>query len=470
MPVNTARAVADPAARAAIAMVMINAVATPLMLSSVNVALPAIARALALDAVTLTWVPLAYLVAAVALVLPAGRLADHVGRRRVFLIGTLGVIVSSFAAAAATSGATFIAGRVAQGLFTALLYATQVAIVSSVVAPERRGFYIGQVVACVYVGLTIGPALGGWLVDTVGWRAALVAHIPLTILSCLIGILRVHGDWKSDQPQPVDLFGSALYGGGIALLLVGLTTGLNGGGWLLAILGGAALALFLRHERRVSVPLIDIPLILGQPRFGAAVAAAFLMYAATFSNIVLVSLELQYLEGASALAAGKVMLVQPLTMTLLAPLFGRLSDRLDPRLLTSTGTLFAGLGLVVLALQAGTHSQTALIAGLLSVGLGFSLFSAPNTNALMGSVPKSRYGAAAGIVATARLVGQLASQWLVVLVFAFVIGHVALGEGNQAELARALHIAYSLAALLCLPALWFTTRGLWPRRATGDCR
>jgi EmrB/QacA subfamily drug resistance transporter len=444
-------------------MVMINAVATPLMLSSVNVALPAIATALALDAVTLTWVPLAYLVAAVALVLPAGRVADHLGRRRVFLAGTLGVIVSSVATALAPDALTFLAGRVTQGLFTALLYATQVAIVSSVVPPERRGLHIGQVVACVYVGLTIGPALGGWLVDAVGWRAALVAHLPLTALSCLIGLVRVRDEWKGEHPQPVDPFGALLYGGGLALLLVGLTVSLNGGGWLLALAGLGALMLFLRHERRVAAPLIDIPLILGQPRFGAAVAAAFLLYAATFSNIVLVSLELQYLEGASALAAGQVMLVQPLTMTLLAPLFGRLSDRLDPRLLTSTGSLCAGVGLVILALQAGSHSQAALLTGLVAVGLGFSLFSAPNTNALMGSVPKSRYGAAAGMVATARLVGQLASQWMVVLVFAFVIGHEPLGEGNRAALTTALQLSYGLSALLCLPALWFTTRGLRAR-------
>lgn len=445
-------------------MVMVNAVATPLMLSSVNVALPAIARALALDAVTLTWVPLAYLVAAVALVLPAGRLADQVGRRRVFLVGTLGVIVSSLAAAAATSGTNFLAARVAQGLFTALLYATQVAIVSSVVPAEQRGRYIGYVVACVYIGLTIGPALGGWLVDTLGWRASLVAHLPLSALSCLIGLACVRGDWKSEHPQPIDPLGSLLYGGGLALLLVGLTTGLNGQGWLLALTGATALLLFLRHERRVAAPLIDIPLILGQPRFGAAVAAAFLMYAATFSNIVLVSLELQYLEGASALAAGQVMLVQPLTMTLLAPLFGRLSDRLDPCLFTSLGALCAGAGLVVLAIQAGSHSQVALIAGLLAVGLGFSLFSAPNTNALMGSVPRSRYGAAAGIVATTRLLGQLGSQWMVVIVFAIIIGREPLGEDNRAELATALHVAYAFAATLCLPALWFTTRGLWPAR------
>jgi len=445
-------------------MVMVNAVATPLMLSSVNVALPAIASALVLDAVTLTWVPLAYLVAAVALVLPAGRVADHIGRRRVFLCGTVGVIVSSFAAAAATSGAGFLAGRVAQGLFTALLYATQVAIVSSVVPPERRGRYIGYVVACVYVGLTIGPALGGWLVDTVGWRAALVAHVPLSMLSCLIGLAWVRGEWRSEHPQPVDPLSSLLYGGGLALLLVGLTTGLNGQGWLLALAGAAALGIFLHREQRASAPLIDIPLILGQPRFGAAVAAAFLMYAATFSNIVLVSLELQYLEGASALGAGQVMLVQPLTMTLLAPLFGRLSDRLDPRLLTSAGALCAGAGLVILAFQAGSHSPTLLITGLLAVGLGFSLFSAPNTNSLMGAMPRSRYGAAAGIVATTRLLGQLGSQWMVVIVFALVIGREPLGEGNRAELVMALHLAYALAAALCLPALWFTTRGLWPPR------
>jgi MFS family permease len=463
-PVNAPdQAPMSPTTRAAIAMVMVNAVATPLMLSSVNVALPAIARDLVLDAVTLTWVPLAYLVAAVALVLPAGRVADHIGRRRVFIAGTLGVIVSSFAAAAAGDGAAFLASRVAQGLFTALLYATQVAIISSVVAPARRGQYIGYTVACVYVGLTAGPALGGWMVDAWHWRAALLVHVPLSALSCLIGLTLARTEWKSDHPQPVDPFGSLLYGGGLALLLVGLANALNGPLVLLAPAGVLALFLFTRHEARVPSPLIDIPLLLGQARLRAAVIAAFLMYAATFGNVVLVSLQLQYLEGASAFAAGQVMLVQPLTMTLLAPVFGRLSDVLDARLLTSSGTVFALIGLLLLAFNAGSHSHALLLTGLLAVGLGFSLFSAPNTNALMSGVPKARYGAAAGIVATTRLLGQLTSQGVVVIVFALVIGHVPLAEGNREALAEAVRIAYGLAAVLCLPALWFTGRGLFAR-------
>lgn len=439
-------------------MVLVNAVATPLMLSSVNVALPSIARDLHLDAVTLTWVPLAYLMAAVVLVLPCGRLADRFGRRRVFMVGTLGVILSSLQAGAAWNGPSFLVGRLLQGGFTAMLYATQVAIVSSVVPARERGRYIGYTVASVYIGLTIGPALGGWLIESWSWRASLWVHLPLSLLSLLIGFFSVGNDWYGERHVPFDGVGSLLYGGGLAALLLGLARLPGVSGLLLALFGLLLLTGFLRHERRIAHPLIDIELLLQRSAFGRAAFTSLLMYTATFGNVVLVSLQLQYLEGASPLAAGQVMLIQPLTMTLLAPLFGRWSDRIDPRWLVSAGLVAAAAGLLTLAVTTGSGNHTALLTGLGCVGLGFSLFSAPNTNVLMGAVPRERYGAAAGVAATMRLLGQLASQGLVVMVFALLLGPVELARESHAALGQAISRCYLFAALALLPAFWLTVR------------
>ncbi|MFB3090056.1 MAG: MFS transporter, partial [Gammaproteobacteria bacterium] len=180
--------------RAALVMVLLNAFTTPLMLSAANVALPAIAEDLKLDAVMLGWIPMAFLMASAMFVLVFGRIADMVGRKRIFLIGTVSVIVTSLLASLASNGSFLITARFLQGMSAAMLYATQIAIVTSVFPPKQRGHAIGLTVSTIYLGLTCGPLIGGLLIDLYGWRASFVFHIPLAIVVLLIGLFKVPGD------------------------------------------------------------------------------------------------------------------------------------------------------------------------------------------------------------------------------------------------------------------------------------
>ena len=174
--------------RAAIVMISLSAVATAMMLSTVNVALPSIARALHIDAMTLSWVPMAYLLASAACVLSLARLADMFGRRRVFVAGTVGVLLSSLLAAAATSSAMLLWARALQGASAAALFATQIAIISSVYPPARRGAAIGATISAVYIGLSLGPLVGGHVIELWSWRAAFVPHLPLTLIVLYLAV------------------------------------------------------------------------------------------------------------------------------------------------------------------------------------------------------------------------------------------------------------------------------------------
>ena len=181
--------------QAALVMVLLNAFTTPLMLSATNVALPRIAEDLNLDAVLLGWIPMAFLMASAMFVLVFGRIADMVGRKRIFLIGTVSVIITSLLASMASNGSLLISARFLQGMSAAMLYATQIAIISSVFPPEQRGRAIGMTISIIYLGLTCGPLIGGFLIDFYGWRASFVFHIPLAIVVLLIGLFKVKKLW-----------------------------------------------------------------------------------------------------------------------------------------------------------------------------------------------------------------------------------------------------------------------------------
>ena len=177
--VKQQNSVSEQIYRVTLLMVVLNSVGTAMMLTGVNVALPSIARDLKIDAVVLTWIPMSYLMAVTACVLSFGRLADMYGRKKIYLAGTVGVILTSIATALSDTATTMIIGRLAQGVCAAMLYATNVAVISSAVAPEKRGAAIGYTVSAIYLGLALGPFLSGWLVEYFSWRWTFLLHVPL---------------------------------------------------------------------------------------------------------------------------------------------------------------------------------------------------------------------------------------------------------------------------------------------------
>lgn len=438
--------------RAALAMVIANAFGNALMLSSVTVALPAIARAFALDAVLLAWVPLIFLLTSAATVLAFGRLADMYGRKRVFVIGATGFALSSLLLACAPDAQTLIGLRALQGASAAMLYATQTAILTSVYPPQRRGHVLGLLAAAVYFGLTCGPLVGGWLVEQFGWRAAFVAHLPLTGLVFLVALPRVRGDWAAETRGRFDWRAALLYAVAIVCLMLGVAALPRRLG-VVGIVGGIALILaFLRQQHSRPDPLLNVQLLLGNRVFGLSSLASLLMYTTTFSILVLISLYLQYLKGLAPTGAGLVMLAQPLMVALVSPAAGRLSDRLEPRFLASAGIGITALGLFLLSRVSQATPLSHIVTCLLLTGLGFGLFGSPNVSAIMGSVGRGELGQAGGTVATMRILGQLCSMGIVAVAFALTLGQVEITPATYPALARALELSFIAAAALCVPA------------------
>ncbi len=446
----------NPIQRITLIMILLNAFATPVMLSAVNVAIPFIADDLSVNAVLLCWIPMAYLMASAMFVLIFGRIADMVGRKKIFLMGTTSVIVTSLIATLVDSGIALIAVRFLQGISAAMLYATQVAIISSIFPPAKRGYAIGLTVSAIYLGLTIGPLIGGYAVDLYGWRASFVVHLPLAMIALAIGILYVKDEWLSDVRGSFDLFGAILYMLSILVLCFGVSYLPSVLSSILIFFSLFGFIFFFLFERKHIHPIFDTTLFFTNRVFTFSCLASLIIYTATFANVVQINLYLQYLKGFSATAAGMIVMCQPITMAIFSPIAGRLSDKFEPKYLSTVGMGITCCGLIMLS-NLEIHSElNYLILSLVITGFGFSLFSPPNVNAIMGSVEKKFYGSATGAMATMRVIGQMFSMVLVTLIFALIIGSVDINKENYGALEDAIRIIFSISAILCIPGLYLS--------------
>ena len=283
--------------RITLIMILLNAFTTPLMLSAVNVAIPSIADALSLNAVLLCWIPMAFLTASAMFVLIFGRIADMIGRKKIFLIGTSSVIVTSIIASFVDNGIALITARFFQGVSAAMLYATQVAIISSVFPPEKRGYAIGLTVSAIYFGLTAGPLIGGYVVDLYGWRASFLVHLPLALAALIIGVLYVKDEWLSEERGSFDIFGAILYMISIFIICLGVSFLPSSLSFILILFALSGLTFFFFFENKHKHPIFDTSLFFTNRVFTFSCLASVIIYTATFANVVQVNLFLQYLKG-----------------------------------------------------------------------------------------------------------------------------------------------------------------------------
>jgi len=421
---------------------------TPFMGSATNVALPAIGRELALDAVSLSWISTAYLLSAAVFLVPLGKLADIHGRKRTFVAGLLIFTATSLLCAAAPTAGLLLAARVVQGIGGAMIFGTSIALLSSVFPPGRRGRALGINVTAVYLGLTLGPFLGGVLTEQLGWRSVFLANVVLGALATAVAARGLAGEWTGAAGERLDVAGSILYGGGLAALMAGLGRLPDAVGGLLVAAGLAGLLAFVSWELRVAHPVLDMTLFRDNRVFACSNLAALIQYAATFAVGFLLSLQLQYVDGLSAQAAGALLAVQPLVQAAVSPFAGRLSDQLDSRLVASAGMAVVAVGLALLGGGVAAR-HVFLVACLALLGVGFGLFSSPNTNAVMASVTPRSYGVAAATLATMRLVGQMLSMGVAGLVLAAFVGHEAVTPARHAALVAAVRTTFGLFSLLC---------------------
>jgi len=335
-----------------------------------------------------------------------------------------------------------------------MIFGTGVALLTSVYPPQERGRVLGINVAAVYLGLSLGPFVGGMLTHHLGWQSIFLIQVPFGLMVLYLVTQKIRMEWAQEHREPLDLPGALLYTAGLVSLMYGFSMATDFLGMLFIGVGVAILAAFVRWEALAQSPILDIRLFTRNRVFAFSNAAALIHYSATFSVSFLLSLYLQYVQGMSPQASGLILIIQPAIMTVLSPCAGRLSDRLEPRVLASAGMFITAAGLFLLAFLKVSSGLASIVPGLVLIGVGFALFSSPNTNAIMSSVDQRIYGTASGILATMRVLGQMTSMGITLVLFSIFIGRENISPVNLDGFLMSVRTGFMLCAFLCMIGLF----------------
>lgn len=425
--------------------IMLTSFLTPFTGSALNLALPSLGKEFGASPAELGWVLGSFLLAAIVVLLPFGKLADRYGKRRFFIMGNAIFAAASLLAVFAPNMVSLLAIRGLQGIGSAMTFATSMSILTLVIPKERRGWAMGWNVAVVYTGLTLGPAVGGFLNFYYGWQSIFLVLAALGGLAFLTARHFIQEEWYEDSSPQWDKKGALLYGGAILLIIYGLSQLLAEPLAPALLLAGLLLfGVFLRFELHTENPLLPVRLLFINRPFSLSCLAALLNYCATFATSLLLSLYLQTILGLTSRSAGLILLAQPIIMASLSPLMGKLSDKYAPTKLAALGMAVITIGLGGFALTVYHLSLYLLIPMLIITGTGFALFAAPNNNAIMSAVEKKHYGLAASLLSSTRLVGQVLSVALMNLILSLNWE----GLGLQENLLQNLQLALLIFALL----------------------
>jgi EmrB/QacA subfamily drug resistance transporter len=377
------------------------------------------------------------------------------GHRRVYLAGFGLFVIGSAACGLAPSIGVLIGARGVQGLGAAMLTASSPAILTNAFPATRRGRVLGLQATAVYVGLAIGPSLGGGLAQAFGWGAVFFVNVPIGLVAFLLSLCYVPRDHIDGAGvDPFDVGGALSFGTGVTLLILALNQG-HVWGWgspLLLGCAGLALALLLAFtalELRLRAPMLDLNLFRNRV-FSAGVASALLNYMATFAVGFLLPFYLIQARGLSPGAAGLVLSAQPLLMAATAAIAGAIADRVGPRLPATAGLVLLAISFFWLSRAGLETSILAVVAALFLAGIGIGLFTSPNTSAILGSAPSGRRGVASGLVATARSLGMVLGLGIGGAIFTSLLAQAPGGSTPEAivSAADAGLLAATLFALL----------------------
>ena len=398
--------------------------------SILTVSLPTIARDLNTGVSLMLWIMMGYTVVITALLLPLGRLADMRGRVRFYLAGFIIFTLGSLFSGLSWSGVALLGGRMFQGIGAALMWSNSTAILTDAFPAEDRGTALGINQMSMLAGSVGGLILGGVITELLGWRWIFFVNVPIGTFGAIWTYYGLREVGTLAKGESVDWWGVGLFVSGLVAILLSLTRIVSGAhGIFVALLfavGIVLLTLFVLVERRQLAPMMDIALLRIRP-FTVGNASQFLNALARGALMFMLTFAFQGVLGASPLRAGILILPLSLTILLVGPISGRLSDTMGSRGLSSVGLAISAVALFMLAVIPLTGPYLPVGLALVVAGLGNGLFNSPNTSAVMGSVPADRRGVAASMRSLVFNAGQLFS-----IALAFTIVSTSMGANQLA--------------------------------------
>ena len=451
--------------RAVITVVVITAFITTFTGSALNLSIPDIGSQFGASAGRMGWLVSGYTLSVAAFSVPFGRLADITSRRNVLIAGIALFVACCIAALLSGSMAMLLISRVMQGVGAAMIFSTNTAVLISAFPGEQRGRALGYSLASTYVGLSAGPVIGGALNHNFGWRSIFVFIGILGVVALAAALMKLPAEKRTEPHAPgagrrsFDAAGNVIYMISIFLLMYGLSETGNGAVYIaVAAAGAAAGIIFVSHEMKSADPVVDIRLFRENKGYAFSNLSAMLNYGATFAISYLISIYLQVVMGYSSQTAGLIMIFQPLIMALLSPVAGRLSDRFSPFRMSSLGMALCAAGTFMFIFTGLQTHLVFIIAALVVTGLGFAMFSSPNTNAVMSCVEKEDYGVASSILATMRSIGHTFSMVIVTITVTVLASDMALADVPADVLIKVIRVSFIVFTAICIAGVFISLK------------
>jgi EmrB/QacA subfamily drug resistance transporter len=434
--------------------------------SILNIAIPALSEDLNASFEIVQWIPIVYLLVMSITLIAFGRLADIRGRKNYFLLGIILFTVSSLLCMFSTSGAMLIVFRAIQGTGSAFISANSPSMITEVFPHKETGKAMGIYVAFIYIGIVLGPVLGGLLVQGFTWRAIFAINLPIGIILLIIGFLKIKKSELKLKDESFDTIGTSAFGIALALFLLGLSLS-NQLGWtsplILSFMGISVITFisFIFIEKKVKYPMLNLRLFSRNRIFATANLAALLNYIATIGVSFLLSIYLQTFLGLSPAITAFLLIPTPVTMAISTLFSGRLSDKIGTRIPCTIGLGIMAIGLVSLVFIIAYLDIIYILISQSVIGIGIGIFSAPNQSAIMKSVEKRDLGIASGTLATMRVVGQSVSIAFLSAILGFfipsnilnpIISHqtVEITATIKASFEMGIHTAFIVSAVICV--------------------
>ncbi|MBQ7927649.1 MAG: MFS transporter [Methanobrevibacter sp.] len=421
--------------------------------SGIVLGVPAIANEFGMNNVVQNWIPTIALLVVAVFTLPAGQISGKYGIKKSLIVGVGIFLIASIGGALSFSTETFLLFRVIQGIGMAFLNVSAMAMVVQAINPKNRGKALGFTVTGIYLAGSLSPVFCGFLVYNLGWRSMFYFVIPFLALCIILMLVKIPGEWKTYENNKIDSVGYIIYGIGIVLFIYGFTNLMNTAGIISTIAGICLLVIFGYYELNTDSPAFNMNLFKNM-KFTSSNIAALCSYLAIAAITTLLNYHFQYVRGWNAQISGLLLIITPLIMAIIAPNAGKLSDRIHPQKLAAIGMAIATMTLVImLFLDASTPLYLIVIAMILQ-GIGMGLFTTPNTNAIMSSVPPNETPNASAAQSAMRTIGQTMSLGLLTLVFAWFMGSLKFSSQYADLIIKSSQIISLICTVICMIAIF----------------
>ena len=427
--------------------------------NGIIIGVPAIASEFTMNNVIQNWVPTIFFLVVAVFTVPAGQISGKFGVKKSLLSGIIVFLIGSIGASLSFSTESFLLFRIIQGAGVAFLNVSAMAMVVSAVKPQNRGKALGFTVTGVYLATSLSPVICGFLVHNLGWRSMFYFVIPFLVLCIILMIFKIPQEWKTYQNDKIDKVGSLIYALGILAFIYGFTTLITTNGKILTAIGIILLIIFGAYELKQKSPVFNMNLFKNK-KFTSSNIAALCSYLAIMVVTTILNYHFQYVRGWDAQMSGLILIITPIIMAIMAPNSGKLSDKVHPQKLAAAGMAIAAIALAILTFLTNSTPIYIVVLAMILQGIGMGLFSSPNMNAIMSSVPPKDAPTASASQATMRTIGQTMSLGLLTLIFAWIMGNLELSPQYSEMIIQSSQIICGICTVACILAIFASLVGI----------